>query len=96
MLKASHKTNSSNSSGKSNNNSKMANHNNKVVENGTVLNGAREKVHIEENGNCEPPEKKRRLMETIQYDDLNIEKGPRDGTEMNLSKVWPLLFCMVQ
>jgi hypothetical protein len=77
VLKASHKTNSSSSNKTTNNN--------KVIENGVKETNGLEKKSEETNG--EPPEKKRRILEKIHYEDL--EAGSADGEvqELKLSKV---------
>ncbi|XP_060805926.1 general transcription factor IIH subunit 1 isoform X2 [Amyelois transitella] len=79
VLKASQKTNSNNNN--TNNNSSKTN-NNKVIENGVKQTNGENKEHGEP-----PPEKKRRILEKIHYEDL-VESGEdRDVQELKLSKV---------
>ncbi|KAL0819281.1 hypothetical protein ABMA28_008521 [Loxostege sticticalis] len=80
VLKASHKTNSSNSSSSN----KTTNNNNKT-ENGVVGNGVEKRV-AEEKTN-EPPEKKRRILEKIHYEDLEAGNEDAEIQELKLSKV---------
>ncbi|XP_053615975.1 general transcription factor IIH subunit 1 [Plodia interpunctella] len=78
VLKASQKTNSSNSN--TNNNSSKTN-NNKVVENGVKeTNGESKELG-------EPPEKKRRILEKIHYEDLEDTGDNGEVQELKLSKV---------
>ncbi|KAM3960815.1 transcription factor B1 [Aphomia sociella] len=84
VLKASHKTNSS--SNNNNGNSNKTN-NNKVVENGVKdTNGVGEKRPID-NKVTEPPEKKKRILEKIHYEDLEDSNRNEDAQELKLSKV---------
>lgn len=85
MLKASHKTNSSNSDNNSSNNTT---NNNKVVENGVKdTNGVAEKRPAENPSSTDPPEKKKRILEKIHYEDLEDNSANEDNQELKLSKV---------
>ncbi|GBP33999.1 General transcription factor IIH subunit 1 [Eumeta japonica] len=77
VLKASQKSTNSNSS-------------NKVSNSKPVENGIAEKRPVEEtttNGNTEPPEKKRRILEKIHYEDLEDNNKNDDTQELQLSKI---------
>ncbi|KAL4717173.1 hypothetical protein ACJJTC_017060 [Scirpophaga incertulas] len=83
VLKASQKSNSSNSN--SNSNSKSTN-NNKVIENGVKETNGVDKRPAEEPSR-EPPEKKRRILEKIHYEDLEEKPSNGEIQELKLSKV---------
>ncbi|XP_052757956.1 general transcription factor IIH subunit 1 [Galleria mellonella] len=84
VLKASHKTNSSNINNSGNSNKT---NNNKVVENGMKeTNGVAEKRPAEENS-TEPPDRKRRILEKIHYEDLEDSNTNESVQELKLSKV---------
>lgn len=92
MLKASHKTNSSNNN---NSSSKTTNNNNKIIENGMQNgNGVANKQASEEK-TAEPPEKKKRILEKIHYEDLESSNKSDDTQELKLSKVHFLNFQKV-
>ncbi|KAH9643959.1 hypothetical protein HF086_004220 [Spodoptera exigua] len=85
VLKASHKTNSSNNN---NNTSSKTTNNNKVVENGVKeSNGVAEK-RTAEDSSTEAPDKKKRILEKIHYEDLEDKPGTEDAQELKLSKAW--------
>ncbi|XP_063832685.1 general transcription factor IIH subunit 1 [Ostrinia nubilalis] len=84
VLKASHKTNNSNNSSSSSNSNKTTNNNNKT-ENGVVGNGV-EKRAAETKPDA-PPDKKRRIMEQIHYEDLEAGNDNGETQELKLSKV---------
>ncbi|KAF9813877.1 hypothetical protein SFRURICE_008032, partial [Spodoptera frugiperda] len=86
VLKASHKTNSSNNN---NNSSSKTTNNNKVVENGVKeSNGVAEK-RTAEDSSTEAPDKKKRILEKIHYEDLEdkpdrkIPPGPVESIAAN-------------
>ncbi|XP_035452619.1 general transcription factor IIH subunit 1 [Spodoptera frugiperda] len=84
VLKASHKTNSSNNN---NNTSSKTTNNNKVVENGVKeSNGVAEK-RTAEDSSTEAPDKKKRILEKIHYEDLEDKPGNEDAQELKLSKI---------
>ncbi|KAJ2954646.1 hypothetical protein O0L34_g2941 [Tuta absoluta] len=87
VLKASHKTNSSNNS--SNSSSSKTTNNNKLVENGIkeTNNGKIEKRPTNEKSGNEPPEKKRRILEKIHYEDLEDSNRTESAQELKLSKI---------
>lgn len=61
----------------------MADNNNKVVENGIKeTNGVARRP-----GAAEPPEKKKRILEQLHYEDLAGDSGSTDVQELKLSKV---------
>ncbi|CAG9793597.1 unnamed protein product [Diatraea saccharalis] len=82
VLKASHKTNSSSSSSSSSN---KTTNNNKVVENGVKETNGSEKRPAEDNKEG-PPEKRRRILEKIHYEDLEAGADNSETQELKLSK----------
>ncbi|KAJ0172340.1 hypothetical protein K1T71_012313 [Dendrolimus kikuchii] len=81
VLKASHKTNSSNNS------SSKTSNNNKLIENGVKDTNGVSKRLAAEKSEAEPPEKKKRILEKIHYEDLEDRNGNEDAQELKLSKV---------
>ncbi|CAH2985687.1 unnamed protein product [Chilo suppressalis] len=82
VLKASHKTNSSSNSNSSN----KTTNNNKVIENGVKETNGVEKRPSEEPVEG-PPDKKRRILEKLHYEDLEAPTEDPETQELKLSKV---------
>ncbi|XP_049886020.1 general transcription factor IIH subunit 1 [Pectinophora gossypiella] len=91
VLKASHKTNCNNNNNNSNSNKNSNHNNNKIVENGRIkeTNGVAEKRHktAEETCDGEQPEKKKRILEKIHYEDLENSNKSEEAQELKLSKI---------
>lgn len=94
VLKASHKTNSSNSKTNSSS-SKTTNNNHKIVENGMQNGNAVASKRSSEGKTTEPPTKKARILEKIHYEDLENQNKSDDTQELKLSKVIILNFTTV-